>query len=127
MYDEVLVANENLQQRLAQVEQEKEALLADRSIKSNGARMLARFVLSRLPKKHTTHNDGELFNVATGLLGSDVPHTTPWLIQMMEVARRDKDELPQLLFRANEQLATAQARIGELEQSTNINNNKEPK
>ena len=103
-------------ERIAELEGQVEQLRAELSIEHNGARMLARFVLNNLPKKHMTHEHGELEREANGVMDKDVPATTPWLIKMMEVARQDIHELPQLLFREKEtvsklreQLAQAQA------------------
>lgn len=117
LVDEKAIADHNLtdwheaEHKIEQLRQRVRELEADRSIQMNGARTLARFVLNHLPEQHTTHGDGELFDCATAILESAVPHTTPWLIQMMEVARVDKSDLPQHLYQANQQLAAAQAKI----------------
>lgn len=89
-------------------------LEADRSIQYNGARMMASYVIRHL-KNPTHHNDGELLNVAQGTLKKTYPSTTPWLIQMMEVARKDINGLPQQVFQLKEEVDRLKRDIVELE------------
>lgn len=91
------------QEEIASLRERINELEADRSIQYNGARMMASYVIRHL-KNPTHHNDGELLTLAQGTLKKTYPSTTPWLIQMMEVARRDINELPQQVFRLKEEV-----------------------
>lgn len=89
-------AIERLQEKVNELE-------ADRVIKNNGLRLMARYVVHNLqnPQDHT---EEEILGEAREALKRDLPSTTAWLMCMMEVSRRDKNELPQQLFQAHEQI-----------------------
>lgn len=74
----------DLKQALAEKDREIEQLKAERCLQHNSARMLARYVVQHVSDV-STHDDGELLNEANGFLKSDMPRTTPWLAQLMNV------------------------------------------
>lgn len=104
--------NASLRERINELE-------ADRSIKMNGSRRFAQYVIDHSCKKSARHNDvyWELINAAKQHIkdGRTIPATTPWLIQMMEVARRDINGLPQQVFQLKEEVERLKRDIVELE------------
>ena len=94
-------------------------LEADRSIKHNGARKLASYVIHHLTSPNH-HGDDELLNTAYAIVRNDIPATTPWLIQMMEVARKDINGLPQQVFQLKEDINILTQHCTELENELQI-------
>lgn len=57
-------------------------LQAELSLQHNRARILAQYVLAHLTAPRT-HENGEILLAAHGVMASEVPNTTPWLLDVL--------------------------------------------